>query len=119
MRDLEYTDICEEKIELLFNGCGTKKFKLNVPEFVFHESCLKHDFYYWRGGKEKDRVKADKEFYKDMKMDLKFSPWYKRPFYRIVAWVYYIAVRLAGRLSFKYGAKKTREDLDKLGCSII
>ena len=111
MAILEYTNVPEDSIKIISNGCGSRYFILDVPEFVFHDSCDKHDFHYWRGGTEADRKKADKEFYSDMKIDAQFQPWWKRLFLKGMAWLYYLSVRLGGKTRFSYGDMKTEEDL--------
>lgn len=109
---MKYSDLTQEQKDYICNGCGGKGGWVPVPEFIFHASCNHHDFLYWTGNTESDREKADKAFYKYMKIDIAEAKWYKRAYYRIWAWVYYEAVRECGCKFFNYGSKKrTMEDL--------
>lgn len=105
----------------VLNGCGSKGGSIDVPEWIFEASCHQHDFNYWVGGAEADRLKADWEFYQAMLRDVdRFASWWNRWWYQGVAWVYYQAVRrYAGGTNrdgsekhFAYGPKKTRADLE-------
>lgn len=106
------------------NGCGRKGRHIPVPEFKFTASCHHHDFKYWQGGTEADRIKADYEFFEAMLHDAKYKEddtkrkWVVRQYYKAWAHVYYNAVRLCGGNKvlggFHYAAKKrTRKDLDE------
>ena len=87
--------------------------KLNPPEFLFNASCNQHDFYYWRGGTESDRLEADKAFYEAMLVDIQnYVVWYKRLSYKLIAYAYYKSVRLFGKRFFQYGTMKTKTDID-------
>lgn len=86
----------------LTNGCGGKGGWLNPPDFMYTASCNHHDFNYWLGGTEADRLEADRKFYEAMKRDVARLPWYRRPFYYGIAWMYYRAVRLCGKRFFHY-----------------
>lgn len=111
MIKLKYSDLTDEQKEIICNGCGGKGGWINPPEFLFHASCNQHDFYYWRGGNEEDRLKADNEFYEAMKIDVNEAVWYKRWYYGIAAYVYYKAVRLVGSRYFSYGKMKENFDV--------
>lgn len=87
---------------VLTNGCGGKGGWINPPDFMYTASCDHHDFNYWLGYTEADRKAADRKFYAAMIKDCRRAPWYKRPFYRAVAWLYYRAVRLCGKRFFHY-----------------
>ena len=113
---LRYRDLTLAQAEFIVNGCGGKGGWINPPEFLFHASCSKHDFYYWRGCTEVDRKKADEEFYHWMKIDItsKDLSWWKKAHYKIWAWTYYKAVRLFGKKFFNYiCSSKTLEDLQR------
>lgn len=108
---LRYSDLSTQDKINICNGCGTKGGWFNPPEFLFHASCNQHDFYYWRGGTEADRERADEEFYRFMKQDASEGKWYQRPFMYAMAFVYYKAVRISGKKYFEYGEMKVAEDL--------
>jgi len=111
---LRYSDLTSKQKSLITNGCGGKGSLVPVPEFKFHTSCNHHDFYYWRGGDEEDRKKADDAFYKYMKIDAKEAVWYKIGYYKVWAFLYYKAVRVKGKYYFSYGEMKTMEDVIEL-----
>jgi len=112
---LHYSDLSKEQKESICNGCGGKGGFINPPEFLFHASCNQHDFYYWRGGDEIDRKKADDAFYRFMQIDCTNEDRFiKRHLYEINAWLYYKAVRVFGKKFFNYGKQKTKEDLLRL-----
>lgn len=105
---LKFSDLTDKQKNILCNGCGPKAWGgLQPPQFIFVASCDQHDFYYWRGGIEEDRKKADREFYAAMLTDVKNASWYKKPHYHIWAGAYYLAVRVGGGLAFTY-LDKTR-----------
>ena len=112
MIKLRYSDLTDEQKEIICNGCGGKSGWLNPPEFLFNASCNQHDFYYWRGGTESDRLEADKAFYEAMLVDVQNSAWYKRLYYKLIAYTYYKSVRLFGKKFFEYGTMKTKTDID-------
>lgn len=112
MIKLKYSDLTDEQKEIICNGCGGKSGWLNPPEFLFNASCNQHDFYYWRGGTESDRLEADKAFYEAMLVDAQNYIWYKRLLYKSIAYTYYKSVRLFGKKFFQYGTMKTKADID-------
>jgi len=73
-----------------------------------HEICDRHDFNYWRGCCEKDRRDADWRFYK---AGAKKAG--RNPLEQAAALVYYLAVRIGGRMCFYY-ADKQRDESDLL-----
>lgn len=84
-----------------------------MPEFLFTASCDHHDFNYWLGHDEYDRVRADWQFYEAMLVDAGRAPWWRRWWDRWMAGVYYRAVRSFGASAFYYGSNyRTRADLD-------
>ena len=103
---IKYSQLTDKQKKAICNGCGGKGGWVKPPNFLFKASCNQHDFYYWRGGSEEDRLKADDSFYEAMLVDVSCSVWYKT-----VAYIYYIAVRLCGSKYFNYGAMKTLKDL--------
>ena len=104
------------QIKKLSNGCGSKGSPVEVPQFIFHASCDKHDVLYTIGGSPKDRKLADKAFYRFMIKDTKAEKlWYKRLYYRIWAYVYYRSVRMFGYKFFAFSAKgKSYKEMIKL-----
>jgi hypothetical protein len=112
---LRYRQLTKQHKELICNGCGGKGGWFNPPEFLFNASCNQHDFYYWRGGCEKDRLEADVKFFDLMITDVKRAKWYNMPFYYLTVLVYFKAVRIVGSKFFQYrDAQKTKEDLFEL-----
>lgn len=111
--ELHFHHLTPFEVKCICNGCGGKGGKIDPPEFLFNASCNQHDFYYWRGGNESDRLKADIMFYNEMKADAKDeTKLVKRLLYIAMAFVYYRAVRRAGKKFFNYTDKPmTREDL--------
>jgi hypothetical protein len=101
------------KLEEL-NGCGGKGESFDPPDWLFTASCEHHDFNYWLGGDEEARKKADLQFYKAMLIDASRAPWWKRPWYKLMAWIYYRAVRYYASDFFNHGPEKTLEDLQTL-----
>lgn len=84
-----------------------------VPNWLFKASCDHHDFNYWLGHTEEDRRRADWQFYRAMIEDANRASWWRRPFARARAWVYYRAVRWWAAGFFYYGPhERTREDLE-------
>jgi len=111
---VRFRDLAPLERDLICNGCGPKGGKVPVPEFMFTASCDHHDFNYWIGHTERDREKADWQFYLALREDAKRAPWYSRWWHRMMAWTYYLAVRAFGESSFHYGPRpRTREDLDR------
>jgi len=109
---LEFDDLTPLQKDILCNGCGPKG-GIPVPEFVFAESCDRHDFDYWLGHTEFDRLRADWRFRAAMMADAGRCPWWSRWWYRWVADVYYRAVRRWGASAFYYGPSyRTRAELD-------
>ena len=111
---VRYNDLTVDERKHICNGCGGKGGWINPPEFKFHASCNHHDFNYWLGCTEDDRLKADKQFYTAMKKDADRLPWYRRYSHKVLAFTYYRAVRRFGKSFFYYGDKqKDRNDLYK------
>lgn len=108
---IHYSELNDNQKKAICNGCGGKGGWITPPQFIFKASCNQHDFYSWRGGKEEDRAKADKEFYQAMLEDIKSQPLIKKPYYHLWAFTYYKAVRIFGKKYFNYGAMKTIYDL--------
>lgn len=108
---IKYSQLTDNQKKAICNGCGGKGGFINPPEFLFNASCNQHDFYYWRGGNENDRLKADNMFYEAMKEDIRTASWYLKPYYSFWAYTYYKAVRFVGKKFFSYGNMKNEHDL--------
>jgi len=111
---LHYSDLTEVQKQSICNGCGVKGGLIKPPDFIFKASCNQHDFYYWRGYSEEDRKKADKAFYKFMRVDITSAKWLMKPYYHLWAFGYYTAVRLFGKKFFNY-SKNMRASRDIKG----
>lgn len=111
---LTYSELTQEQRDKISNGCGGKGSWIPVPNFIFKASCNQHDFYYWRGCSEEDKVKADKAFYRFMRMDiadLPVSKFWLKLCYHGWALTYYLSVRQFGKSYFHYADEmKTLED---------
>ncbi len=99
------------KKEKIINGCGShnrgflQKFFLKIlsPKF-FTASCNKHDFGYWKGGDETRRKECDEKFLQAILQDVEniSENFLKKFFYKIIAYLFYTAVRIGGRKYFNY-----------------
>jgi len=99
---LKYKQLNSSQKKSICNGCGGKGSFIKVPNFLFEASCNHHDFKYWLGCTENDRKKADNSFYEWMKVDISNAKWYKKPYYHVWAFTYYLAVRAFGSKFFHY-----------------
>ena len=137
MTQVAYDDLTPHEKDLcrkagIINGCGPKYGWINwlVPDVIFglhiEEDCNDHDFRYWIGCTEEDRLRADQELGDRIwkRAQEKTVAWYRRwmrPFYYAAAWTYYRAVRRLGAYSdlfYRGPQQRTREDLDALLASI-
>ncbi len=110
---VRFHDLTPEERALICNGCGPKGGIMPVPEMGFSACCDHHDFNYWLGYSEFDRIRADWQFRDAMMADADKKPWWRRWWYRWMADLYYRAVRRWGMSAFYYGDRyRTREDLD-------
>lgn len=103
---LRYSDLTKEQKDKITNGCGSKGGLIKPPSFIFKASCNHHDFLYWLGGDESDRIYADDTFYKYMKIDIEGEKWYSKPFHHAWAYIYYKAVRIFGKKYFYFTENK-------------
>lgn len=97
-----WSELSEFQRDDVSNGCGAKGCWLRPPSFMFTASCDQHDFYYWRGASEADRVEADEAFLRAMLKDASRSGWWIRWLHRSLAYTYYWAVREYGDSYFTY-----------------
>jgi len=109
---LKYSQLTDKQKSEITNGCGGKGMGFTPPQFFFKASCNHHDFYYWRGGENKDRKYADKSFLDAMLEDAeRASNWFSNIWNRTAAYAYYFAVRISGKKYFNFGPMKTQKDL--------
>ena len=108
-KKIRFKDLTEYQKFIICNGCGPKGGWMPVPEFFCHASCDHHDFNYWLGGSEWDRLKADNQFYREMRKDAGWNP-----LKQSVALTYYLAVRTCGFTCFHYGEERNMDDLEKI-----
>ncbi len=98
---IRYRDLTEDQKTFICNGCGPKGKFIPVPEFLFHASCDHHDFNYWLGHTILDRLKADLQFYKEMRRDAGCNIAQQS-----MALLYFLAVRSFGAVCFHYADKE-------------
>lgn len=114
---LKYSDLTQKQKDFLSNGCGAKGGIINPPDFIFKASCGHHDFRFWIGCSWKHFFKANKDFYKWMRVDIKEANirWYKKAYYHTWAFSYFSAVNIFGVCCFNFSDRqRTLEDLIKL-----
>jgi hypothetical protein len=97
-----YRDLTPEEKAEHTNGCGAKGGWFNPPDFIFTEDCNRHDWLYTLGGSEEDRKLADQILLDDMLLAAASTSWWGRWRYRILAHIYYRAIRLFGAKYFNY-----------------
>lgn len=99
----KYNELTQEEKKAICNGCGGKGSFVPVPNFRFKASCNHHDYNYFLGGTEKDRLKADTQFLEAMILDAGLNGnLFRRIFYKFWAYIYYFAVRIFGKKYFNY-----------------
>lgn len=82
-----------------------------VPDFNFEFACEVHDQCYLRGGSAEDRMQCDRDFYEQL-MAFGAPP--------SLAAAYYLAVRSAGWLYFRYHGDLGMSDWDAIsGCAFL
>jgi len=120
MARIRFDDLTPEQYIFLqengeLNGCGPKTKWIPIPDWIFTTNCDHHDFNYWLGHNEADRLKADYQFYESMWENADSLPWYKRWAAKSMAWTYYQFVKLLGKPLFHYAdEERTLEDLEEL-----
>lgn len=109
---MKVDELDKEEQDYLLDGCGKKGGILDVPDFVFINSCNQHDLDYIVGCTEVDRKIADWNFYLNMCEDAKRTTpnKFKRLFYCALARLYYYSVRTFSSSFFYYGLKKRNLD---------
>lgn len=106
---LELEDLTDEQYEFfirhIWNGVGSQEFALKPPALIFNPASVRHDFYYWRGGGEIERLAADVRFLNEALQACDYMPWTTRWFYVGAAHVYYRGLRVLGQRSFEYSER--------------
>ena len=98
---IKFEDLSEEQIICLWNGVGSDTIPIKPFQLVFGKASIKHDFEYYCGGEESDRLKADKEFLYNC-----LTAAGSNLYYKFMAYVYYYALRLLGNKgAFEFGPK--------------
>ena len=101
----EYWRLDEDEKSRICNGCGAKGSALNVfiPQGVFKEACNIHDYMYHAGESESDKRRADRVFINNLNRIVEASDKWLRPFMKIRAKRYYLAVSKFGDEAFWQG----------------
>lgn len=100
---MKYEDLTPYQRAVILNGCGGKGSIIRPPYGLFFESsCNKHDFSYWVGGTEEDRINADIGFLRAMLKDCEWFTGATKIKYVIWAHIYFMAVRAFGSKYFFY-----------------
>ena len=86
------------------NGCTWSPDKIPFVGW-FGDCCDVHDFLYWAGGAEADRLRADRQLRDCMRAKVAHEGWAKRAAMRWVSWRYYRYVRRFGGSHFNYWDK--------------
>lgn len=110
--EVAYESLTTIQKEEICNGCGGKGGWIKPPLKAFFEtSCNHHDYGYWKGVDEVDRLICDHKLFDFMLKDCAALPWYKKPIYYPWCYLYYAAVRKRGCKFFYYGVKKRYPEL--------
>lgn len=113
MTDLVFFALTEDELRLISDEAGCGAIGANVPDWVFLDACLQHDFDYWVGGTAAERRTADRRFHSNMLAAAnKASHWYLRWWYQGLARLYYFGVRTFARKYWHLGRPRGRVDLD-------
>jgi len=86
----------------IYNGVGSDHFFINPHDLIFKLAAEAHDFAYWRGGTDEDRVISDKIYLRDSLSAIRLQPRWKRIFYYPIAYIYYFFLTIFGRFAFEY-----------------
>lgn len=102
MTDLPpYEQLTQQQRDEWCNGCGPKGW-IRAPDLGFGEPCNVHDYLYYVGGGEPERLAADRRFLRDMLTVARGRSWWRRPWAVARAWLYYGLVRRFGGAHFTY-----------------
>lgn len=111
-KKIRYKDLSEEQKKGICNGCGAKGGWFNPPDFIYKSVCNHHDFNYWLGCTESDRIKADFQFLEQIYRIAKDYSFFRRWHYYFIGVIYFSAVRVFGKRHFYYADKeRTLQDL--------
>jgi hypothetical protein len=103
---IRYNNLTQFQKNIICNGCGGKGSILKAPKWLFNASCNRHDFNYWIGCKESDRLKADRQFLKAMRIDISEMFFLLKLIRHLEAQLFYFFVRKFGKKFFYYGEKE-------------
>lgn len=92
------------------NGCGPGGWRLDlVPDHLgdvdISEACRQHDYLYYIGGSEEDRLHADVLLYTNIAALILFNDGYLVPLQMAAAAIFYRAVRNGGDAFWAWGVK--------------
>ena len=110
--EFSYDTLTDEQREYfltyIWNGVGSRDFSVTPPQLIFRGPSAYHDFAYWLGGTEEDRNKADKQFLIDELDQVRREKHItQKPFYFMMAYVYYLGLAAIGKKAFEYGGPRT------------
>lgn len=123
---LKYTDLTTEQQlyvkTYVYNGLGSKELGVILPEFIFKDAAIEHDFDSFSGGTDEDRKKADLKFFKNCKNLIEESNCtsYYYIIYSSIAYIYYLGLLCFSRLTWDYypePAKTWEEFIKRVNCS--
>jgi hypothetical protein len=114
---LKLEDLTPSQRNIICNGCGPANWgwvSRLIPQFCFKEAGDAHDLAYWEGGGLLDKFGADLQFLIDcLSSTLKQQKrWW--PTYAIWSFIFFSAVVLGGRRSFRWAKPRTKEDLEAI-----
>ena len=108
-KPLELEDLTPEQYQYflrnVWNGVGSQEYAIKPPELCFALPSVRHDFYYWRGGTEADRLAADRRFLADALVEARRYRGVQRAFYVNAAYLYFYGLRALGTKAFEYGER--------------
>ncbi len=82
--------------------CGIKGLIPPPHHIFFNASCKKHDEGYAKGGDSLRRLECDVKFYGAMIEDIQgVRGYWRRLYYRLWAFLYFVSVRIFGWIRFK------------------
>lgn len=92
-------------IKNIWNGVGSE-YLPKPPPFIFKRASIRHDFLYWAGGCKKERKEADLIFLEECIRACNCKKYrfkiFKKIIYILIAFLYWISLRIIGGLSFEY-----------------
>lgn len=115
MSKLNFSELTPFQKKSIVNIVENKKGLFNPPSFIPIVHYNEHDFLYWIGGTELDRIDADNNLYNIMICITKQCVWWKQPLYRYMSYLYYKDIRFNGKKFFFYtDTVKTIDDVIQL-----